>query len=366
LEYVAAHIAGYGRRGDLGGYTPAWASFGGYGFEGNRRNYGGIMQSISESPSGAVQAIVQEVDDYERSVHGVEINAVRTGPGSTMTRVSAIVDDDTVSTSVVTGFPMLSRTTIPDDIVIAGVIRFAPSGARWCDIDLRSGDVLLFEPGAEHVGLNPEHSSFAFSAINTAAVMAASQDMHEPLRMPRSSQVRKLAASPNVGRLSAAIVSQFGLSPYRASETPRMSEMLAPAFVAALSGDNESTVRRRGTIDNGLVVTRCMELAETLQRRPTTHEMCRAAFVSERRLRIAFAAVVDMPPLRFFRMWALGVAHRRFLDRSSRRRPVADVAISLGFYNLGRFARDYSRQHGELPSQSLHRTQHIHDLRVAP
>ena len=145
-----------------------------------------------------------------------------------------------------------------------------------------------------------------------------------------------------------------------------MSEMLAPAFVAALCGDKESTFGRLGTIDDSLVVTRCMELAEALQRRSTTPEMCRAAFVSERRLRMAFAAVVDMSPLRFFRMWALGVAHRRFLDGSSSQSPVADVAISLGFYNLGRFARDYSRQHGELPSQTLHRAQHIHDLRVAP
>jgi len=324
------------------------------------------MQSISESPSGAVAAIVQEVDDYERSIRGVELSAVRTGPGSNITRVAAIVEDDTVSTSVVAGFPMLTRTTIPDDIVLAAVVRFAPSGARWCDIDLRSGDVVLLEPGAEYVGLNPEHLSFAFAAIDTAAVVAASQDMCEPLRMPRSSQVRKLAASPNVGRLSAAIVSQFGLSPYRISEAPRMSEMLAPAFVAALCGDKESTFGRLGTIDDSLVVTRCMELAEALQRRPTTPEMCRAAFVSERRLRMAFAAVVDMSPLRFFRMWALGVAHRRFLDGSSSQSPVADVAISLGFYNLGRFARDYSRQHGELPSQTLHRAQHIHDLRVAP
>jgi transcriptional regulator GlxA family with amidase domain len=75
--------------------------------------------------------------------------------------------------------------------------------------------------------------------------------------------------------------------------------------------------------------------------------------LSERALRNAFYGVRGMSPIRYIRAERLERARRALSDRSAGRPTVTGVAVEQGFYQLGRFAAEYRRAFGEVPSDTI-------------
>jgi len=94
---------------------------------------------------------------------------------------------------------------------------------------------------------------------------------------------------------------------------------------------------------------------------PAIQVVCRAAGVSWRALNYAFREVFGVTPKQYLQATRLdGV--RRELHRRGPAAIITDVANMWGFWHMGRFAADYRRQFGELPSQTL-RHSHPHGRR---
>jgi len=85
------------------------------------------------------------------------------------------------------------------------------------------------------------------------------------------------------------------------------------------------------------------------------------ARVSERTLRYAFRDELNLSPLDFLRRLRLHAARRELMDAEGALPRVTDVANRQGFLELGRFAADYRRLFGEVPSTTL-----AHRRAVAP
>lgn len=60
-----------------------------------------------------------------------------------------------------------------------------------------------------------------------------------------------------------------------------------------------------------------------------------------------------MSPARYLRMYRLTRARLELLDADPGATTVKNVAYSLGFWELGRFAVEYKKLFGESPSQTL-------------
>ena len=82
---------------------------------------------------------------------------------------------------------------------------------------------------------------------------------------------------------------------------------------------------------------------------PSVAQLAEFADVSERTLRTVFQEFYGMSPRRFLHLRRLHQAREALLDRSGER-TIAQVAASLGFWDLGRFAGDYRRLFLETPS----------------
>lgn len=298
-------------------------------------------------------SIVEEVDDYERSVRGIQIEAVRTGRGLGPNIVRTTHGDDFVATSVQTQFPMVGRTTISDELVIPVAITSAPPGSNWCGIDLEPGNVLIYGPGAEHTAINPAGIGFSFAAVPHNELASAANDLGLPYRPPSRGQVHALAPSPAVEALASCLSSLMDAA--MAGVTPQQNgSRILHRLAAALSEDRRSwRVGARKRIDSRHVANTCIRYAEAVERIPTIRELCLVAHVSERRLRTAFNDVYGMPPARFFRIWGLDAAHRRLRAADGGEATVTDVALDIGFGHLGKFAGRYKRLYGESPSATL-------------
>ena len=87
---------------------------------------------------------------------------------------------------------------------------------------------------------------------------------------------------------------------------------------------------------------------------PTIIELCRALNTSERTLHHVFRDIYDVSPKQFLKARRL-FATRQLLLAAPPRRTISEIAMDLGFFDLGRFAQDYRLMFGELPSRTLGR-----------
>ena len=85
----------------------------------------------------------------------------------------------------------------------------------------------------------------------------------------------------------------------------------------------------------------------------TVEDLCRALRVSRRTLQYGFQDVLQISPAGYLRALRLNGARRALRGADPDRDCVHDIAARWGFWHLSRFADDYRRMFGELPSQTL-------------
>jgi len=93
----------------------------------------------------------------------------------------------------------------------------------------------------------------------------------------------------------------------------------------------------------------------TSRRNPRLETLCRISNVSERTLTTAFREVTGLTPLQFIKARRLDAAQSALVRARRTDISIKSVALDLGFWHLGYFARDYRAQFAESPSQTLAR-----------
>lgn len=105
-----------------------------------------------------------------------------------------------------------------------------------------------------------------------------------------------------------------------------------------------------------VLVRRAIEISEGHSGPVRIAELCTALRVSPGTLENAFKSVAGVTPHAFFLRRRLNQARQVLLREEADRRNVTDIALSLGFSELGRFAVRYRQMFGEMPSETLRRT----------
>lgn len=86
---------------------------------------------------------------------------------------------------------------------------------------------------------------------------------------------------------------------------------------------------------------------------PTISAICLSVGVSERSLQYAFRTYVDMSPLAYLRFCRLSRVRTMLKRAEPKTTTVTAIAMSFGFFHLGRFALDYKQAFAESPSVTL-------------
>jgi AraC family ethanolamine operon transcriptional activator len=82
-------------------------------------------------------------------------------------------------------------------------------------------------------------------------------------------------------------------------------------------------------------------------------DLCRALRLSRRTLQRAFTETLGIGPARYLTRRRLAAVRAALRESDPATATVTETAFRHGFWELGRFARDYQRLFGELPSQTL-------------
>ena len=92
----------------------------------------------------------------------------------------------------------------------------------------------------------------------------------------------------------------------------------------------------------------------------TVGDLSRMAGVSERTLRSAFHDVLGVSPKQWALRQRLAAAREALSAAAPGTTTVTEVAMSYGFFELGRFAGRYRTVFGEMPSKTLHSGDEMH------
>ncbi len=94
-------------------------------------------------------------------------------------------------------------------------------------------------------------------------------------------------------------------------------------------------------------------ICEHLQEPITRADLCAVSGLNVRTLSRVFRRRYGQGPVTFVRERRLDAVHRRLLASDREQTSVSEVALDYGFAHLGRFAENYRRAFGELPSDTL-------------
>lgn len=121
-----------------------------------------------------------------------------------------------------------------------------------------------------------------------------------------------------------------------------------------LNEESMSSSPRIAPSNRWKIVTAARQIVQDRPDSPiSVAEICQATGVSRRALQYCFQDVLGLSPVEFLRAVRLNAARRTLRYASS----VTMAAANCGFWHFGRFAGDYRRMFGELPSETFRRQQ---------
>ena len=315
-----------------------------------------LQRMVEPSPIRAAElvsahiTISDEVGGYAAALSRAHLDVVRTGEGCGPNTLATESFDDAQMFAGLIQFPVIGRTIINDGIIAAALIVRAPKGTRWCEIDVSPGDLLLYGPGAEHIGVSPVGVEYRFALIDLSAVGLVAEELQIRADHPARGSITRTSPSA-AGRVLRSELLSIGKPSGRLGNPRTTSVRLMRATAQLLADTSPSPTRRRAChVSSRRIVNASIDYSDRIEGRPSIAELCTVAHVSQRRLREAFYDTFDMSPMSFLRTRQLSYARERLLTGEQR---VTEVALDLGFDHLGRFAAQYADIYGEHPSTTL-------------
>jgi AraC-like DNA-binding protein len=300
--------------------------------------------------STSSQVAATDATGWQRAFSDFDLDVIQLGAGSRPNRLATAYDRGAAMISADVGFPVSGRATVPEDSVIAVLVTRAPAGMRWCGHDLEAGDVLVYGPGAEHVAVTPGGARFrlvtaSFEYIESAAEAAGRHV--PPLARGSIAVVRDEIQAASLHTSMAALQPV----PDRAESAEGGGSVAVDALLDVMC-PADTRPSGRG-LDSTAIINAAIEFADRSSTVPPVAELCRAAHVSERRLRTAFLERFGMPPKRYFQHRQLSRVHSALRAGSPSTTSVTMEALNAGVTHLGRFSRRYQSTFGVFPSDSL-------------
>lgn len=115
------------------------------------------------------------------------------------------------------------------------------------------------------------------------------------------------------------------------------------------------TAGRPAVERDGIIRSAKSFLEEAAGAVPSVDQLALAADVSERTLRTVFGEFYGLSPAKYIRLLRLNETRRALERTGPGGASVTEIASFHGFWDFGRFAKEYRQAFGELPSQTLKR-----------
>ncbi len=231
--------------------------------------------------------------------------------------------------------------------------------ANGKEIDVNS--MAIFEPGCDfYMATKEEHDWI--SAFIPTDFLPPPDELSEPLFSREKSIFR-------VSQPSQTLLNRFRwfmanidfastqCSHFQSTPAARLASEELKQILFSLIYPKETVkpnLEGRPKIARETIIARCRNFIEACKDQPVTvKDLAAVAQVSESTLRTTFNEYFGIGPARYLKLRQLYQVHRVLRTAESEAVLVSDVMTKYGVWEFGRFAGQYRRLFGELPSETL-------------
>lgn len=228
--------------------------------------------------------------------------------------------------------------------------------AYWNGRHIGPDAIIAFSPGREFELRSPRHAVCTGVSIDRAELSRGGRsDGDDELSALLSRDTWSAPQTERLGQRLAAVLDAVSAEPAMLQERAacaQLADEVLGLLVAHLSGAAEpERSLRQGNYPR--IARRARELmVEHRDEHLSVQMLCSRIGCSRRSLQYAFENVYGVNPVTFLRTLRLN-AVRRELRHPGAGTTVLDVAARQGFWHFPRFAQEYARMFGELPSATL-------------
>jgi len=251
----------------------------------------------------------------------------------------------------------------PPEVITFGFPDFRIGPLRWNGESVEAGSLLNFNNGRLD-GVNPRNLagytlSFPLVVLEDVAdVVGIELDVAGSLRAksfwpPEDAEHDLLRSNLRLLEIAGKSMDE---SEQRLKETRELLDFDLAVSVVRILGHGQRQVNGKTASFRAAARRRALEWIDDPEQLPVSvPELCRSVGASQATLARAFAEEFGVSPKRYMRAKLL-TSVRHDLLRSNAGILIADIANRYDFWHMGRFAAEYKKQFGELPSE----TQRLH------
>ncbi len=258
-----------------------------------------------------------------------------------------------------TNQPLYEAGAVRADQHVVGVPVRMHGVGRYAHLALGPHSVLSVRGGSELDFRVPDVFDIVAVALPGSLLQAHAEGLEARPFEPAASPSVLQPAQPSVQALRCLLLATLET----ASRQPAsLTQVLQSRLQQALLAATLRVLLPAATADapppgqrHALVARARAYMREHVDQPLSVEDLCRVLRVSRRTLQYSFQDVLQTNPAAYLRTLRLNGARRSLRRADPATLNVADVAARWGFWHLSRFATDYRRMFGELPSQTLHR-----------
>ena len=254
---------------------------------------------------------------------------------------------------------ILQRGTYPDEMCTFG-LTISQTRPTIKYQELKSNSLSLF-PHGDHLDAvsHPDFHCYTFMIANQVVEKRLTENVPSFVKIMLRQGGLVDSATGEVQELRQFLIGlndealkddEFIKSEKFNSEVP---DILLDHVISVLSAANE-----RISSVTQLQRTRLLQdinswLAESICKAHSVEEICNRFQVNERKLRRLFSEAYGVPPQQYLLALRLNGVRRDLYQASASKVKINDIANKWDFWHMGKFAKYYHRQFGELPSVTL-------------
>ncbi len=246
---------------------------------------------------------------------------------------------------------ILCKGETPPGVFVLGKSHSPTNNTIWCGETLDAGRFGFSKPSSEFSFTSPED--------NTISVVLIPESHLDYLqdRFPGINNLHSVGSTAESNRLFQSFFHHaFAQSREQAPVTTREIQVFEKGltdFLGSIPGGEPDDERAAG-VRRWKIILRALELLDASDEVTTMTDLAGEIGASERTIQYTFKETLGVAPTFFERLHRLNGAHRDLFNAEpDSPATVTATATNWGFWELGRFAGEYSRVFGERPSQTL-------------
>lgn len=297
-----------------------------------------------------------DIDHFREHLRGWDTPAIQIEPGQLAIRLHSIDLDGVIFSDIRVNRKVIDHSR-PGPDWLKCVVNLTP--AVFCGIEVGAGHLTVMAPGREYSSFLSD-SWYSIEIVVSASVLAEEGLWVAPHLLSGPEDAAIALPAELVGVFRRLTEATFDRD--RRVDAARLRCALLRNLDRALRiGARERPAPQDLRTTNGYDLTRRMirYIESRFGCRVTVNEIANELGVTPRALNYAARSTLGMSPLDLVLAFRLNQVRNELWETRFSEPSITTSALKQDFGHLGRFSEHYRELFGELPSQTLHRIQHL-------